>query len=61
MQEKIIIYSALTRLWGNKQTTRIPHGSLAANGSGKMGDFTPEALAYICSLGATHVWYIGLL
>ena len=61
MQEKIIIYSALTRLWGNKQTTRIPHGSLTANGSGKMGDFTPEALAYIRSLGATHVWYIGLL
>ena len=61
MQEKIIIYSALTRLWGNKQTTRIPHGSLAANGSGKMRDFTPEALAYIRSLGATHVWYIGLL
>ena len=61
MQEKIIIYSALTRLWGNKQTTRKPNGSLAENGSGKMGDFTPEALAYIRSLGATHVWYIGLL
>lgn len=61
MQEKIIIYSALTRLWGNKQTTRKPHGSLAENGSGKMGDFSPEALAYIRSLGATHVWYIGLL
>ena len=61
MQEKIIIYSALTRLWGNKQTTRKFHGSLAENGSGKMGDFSPEALAYIRSLGATHVWYIGLL
>ena len=61
MQEKIIIYSALTRLWGNKQTTRKPHGSLAENGSGKLRDFSPEALAYIRSLGATHVWYIGLL
>ena len=61
MQEKIIIYSALTRLWGNKQTTRKPHGSLAENGAGKMRDFTPEALAYIRSLGATYVWYIGLL
>lgn len=61
MQEKIIIYSALTRLWGNKQTTRKPHGSLAENGAGKMGDFSPEALTYIRSLGATHVWYIGLL
>lgn len=61
MQEKIIIYSALTRLWGNKQTTRKPNGSLVENGSGKLRDFTPEALAYIRSLGATHVWYIGLL
>ena len=61
MQEKIIIYSALARLWGNKQTTRKPHGSLAENGSGKLRDFTPEALAYIRNLGATHVWYIGLL
>ena len=61
MQEKIIIYSALARLWGNKQTTRKPHGSRAENGSGKLRDFTPEALAYIRSLGATHVWYIGLL
>ena len=61
MQEKIIIYSALTRLWGNKQTTRKPHGLLIENGSGKLRDFSPEALAYIRSLGATHVWYIGLL
>ena len=61
MQEKIIIYSALTRLWGNKQTTRKPHGSLAENGSGKLRDFTSEALAYIRSLGTTHIWYIGLL
>ena len=61
MQQKIVIYSALTRLWGNKNTTRQPHGTLSENGSGKLRDFTPEALAYIRSLGATHVWYIGLL
>ena len=61
MQQKIVIYSALTRLWGNKNTTHQPHGTLSENGSGKLRDFTPEALAYIRSLGATHVWYIGLL
>ena len=61
MQQKIVIYSTLTRLWGNKNTTRQPYGTLSANGSGKLRDFTPEALAYIRSLGATHVWYIGLL
>ena len=58
---KPIIYSVLTRLWGNPLTTRRVHGTLSENGSGKLSDFTPEALAYIRSLGATHIWYIGLL
>ena len=58
---KPIIYSVLTRLWGNPSTTRRAHGTLSENGSGKLSAFTSEALSYIKSLGATHVWYIGLL
>ena len=58
---KPIIYSVLTRLWGNPSTTRRVHGTLSENGSGKLSTFTSEALSYIKSLGATHVWYIGLL
>ena len=58
---KIVIYSVLPRLWGNKTQDLKVGGTLRENGSGKLSDFTPEALSYIRSLGATHVWYIGLL
>lgn len=58
---KPFIYAVLPRLWGNDSTTRIPGGSLSENGAGRLSRFTPEALAYIRSLGASHVWYIGLL
>ena len=58
---KIVIYSVLPRLWGNKTKNLKVGGTLSENGSGKLSDFTPEALAYIRSLGATHIWYIGLL
>ena len=61
MSKKLIIYSVLTRLWGNPSTRRVPHGTLTENGAGKLSAFTPEALQYIRSLGATHVWFIGLL
>lgn len=59
--DKIVIYSVLTRLWGNKSKHPRPSGTLAENGSGKFSSFTKEALAYIRSLGTTHVWYIGVL
>ena len=58
---KIVIYSVLPRLWGNKTQDLKVGGTLRENSSGKLSDFTPEALSYIRSLGATHVWYIGLL
>ena len=59
--DKIVIYSVLTRLWGNEVKHPRPSGTLAENGSGKFSSFTKEALAYIRSLGTTHVWYIGVL
>ena len=59
--DKTVIYSVLTRLWGNKSKHPRPSGTLAENGSGKFSSFTKEALAYIRSLGTTHVWYIGVL
>ena len=52
---KIVIYSVLPRLWGNKTKNLKVGGTLSENGSGKLSDFTPEALAYIRSLGATHI------
>ena len=59
--EKIIIYQVFTRLFGNRNPRCTSNGSLAENGCGKMNDFTPQALKEIKKLGATHIWYTGVL
>ncbi|MBR4643759.1 MAG: alpha-amylase family protein [Bacteroidaceae bacterium] len=57
----MIIYQVLTRLFGNDKTQLIPNGTKKQNGCGKMSDFTLKALEEIRSLGATHVWYTGII
>jgi glycosidase len=57
----MIIYQVFTRLFGNICTTRKPNGSLRDNGCGKLTDFTPKALQAIRQLGATHIWYTGII
>lgn len=57
----IIIYQLLPRLFGNNNPTCIPNGTIEQNGCGKMNDITPAALRAIRQLGATHVWYTGLI
>ncbi len=59
--QKIVIYQVLPRLFGNENRTCQPWGDRQTNGCGRMADFTPRALDQIRSLGATHVWYTGLL
>lgn len=59
--EKIIIYQVLPRLFGNRNTSRIANGSIAENGCGKMNDFSDATLRKITALGATHVWYTGII
>lgn len=61
MSERIVIYSALARLWGNRVTTPVISGTLEENGSGKLSDWDEQALAYIKSLGCTHLWLIGVI
>ncbi|EJX07365.1 glycosidase [gut metagenome] len=58
---KIIIYQVFTRLFGNDNTHRIPNGSIEENGCGKLADFTLKALNEIKKLGATHIWYTGII
>ena len=57
----MIIYQVLTRLFGNDKTQCLPNGTKAQNGCGKMSDFTHKALEEIRSLGATHIWYTGII
>lgn len=57
---KIVVYQVFTRLFGNKDTTNKPWGTLEENGVGKFNDFTADALDAIKELGVTHVWYTGV-
>lgn len=58
---KLIIYQVFTRLFGNNHNHCIYNGSLEENGCGKMADFTGKALDEIKKLGATHIWYTGII
>lgn len=59
--EKLIIYQVLPRLFGNRSKPCKPNGTIEDNGCGKLNDFTPEVLQKIKKLGATHVWYTGVV
>ncbi|MBS1488750.1 MAG: alpha-amylase family protein [Bacteroidetes bacterium] len=58
---KIIIYQMMTRLFGNKNATNKPYGTVAENGVGKFNDITGAALKGIKELGVSHVWYTGVI
>ena len=60
-ENKLIIYQVFTRLFGNNNNHCINNGSITENGCGKMADFTAKALGEIKKLGATHIWYTGIL
>ena len=58
---KIILYQIFTRLYGNRNTTRKPGGTIEENGCGKMNDFTPTVLKQIRQMGVSHIWYTGVI
>lgn len=60
-KRKIVIYQVFTRLFGNLNNHCTYNGDLIDNGCGKMADFTPKALQEIAQLGATHIWYTGVI
>lgn len=59
-EKKIVVYQVFTRLFGNKNTTNKPWGTIEENGVGKFNDFTDKALNEIKNLGVTYVWYTGV-
>ncbi len=61
MDQKPVIYQLLPRLFTNTNNHCVPNGTYAQNGSGKMNDITDTVLAGIKELGATHVWYTGII
>lgn len=50
-----------TRLFGNRNATEKPWGTVVENGVGKMNDFDDATLRRIKRLGATHVWFTGVV
>src|SRR5574344_296077 len=61
MNKKIIIYQVLTRLFGNRNTSRKGYGTIAENGCGKMNDFNSQINQKIKDMGVTHIWFTGLI
>jgi glycosidase len=59
-QGKPVIYQIFTRLYGNKNSTNKPWGTIEENGVGKFNDIDATALKSIKDLGVTHVWYTGV-
>ncbi|GGN03186.1 alpha-amylase family protein [Shewanella xiamenensis] len=57
---KPVVYQIFTRLYGNKNTTNKPWGTISENGVGKFNDIDDTALKSIKDLGVTHVWYTGV-
>lgn len=60
VQAKPVVYQIFTRLYGNKNTTNKPWGTIEQNGVGKFNDIDAVALKSIKELGVTHVWYTGV-
>jgi len=59
--QKIVIYQLLPRLFGNKNNSNIPYGTIEQNGSGKFNDITDKALEGLKELHVNYVWYTGAL
>lgn len=58
---KPVIYQLLPRLFTNYTSDPVPDGTIEQNGSGKLNLITPTILKQIRELGATHVWYTGVI
>ena len=58
---KPIIYQLFPRLFGNYNETRKHNGTKEENGCGRFVDINERALQAIVDLGATHVWYTGVI
>ena len=61
MINKPIIYQLFPRYFANYNETRKHNGTKEENGCGRFADINERALKSIAELGATHVWYTGVI
>ena len=55
VDNKLIIYQMLPRLFGNKVALNKTYGTIQENGCGKFNDINDLALTKIKDLGVSHV------
>lgn len=60
-KKKAIIYQLMPRWFTNCNGHCIPNGSISQNSCGKFNDIDEAKLRSIKSLGATHVWFTGII
>lgn len=60
-ENKMVIYQVFPRWFGNLRPSPVKNGTIAENGVGKFSAFTAVALGEIKKLGATHIWYTGVI
>jgi glycosidase len=60
-EKKAIIYQLMPRWFTNLNENCTPNGTIRQNGCGKFNDIDESKLRSIKSLGATHVWYTGVI
>jgi glycosidase len=61
VNNKLIIYQIMTRLFANENTTNLKWGTIEQNGVSKFNDINNAALQSIKKMGVTHVWYTGVI
>lgn len=59
--QKIVIYQLLPRTFANFCSTRKNNGTIEENGCGKFNLIGTKVLREIKALGATHVWFTGVI
>jgi len=59
--QKVVVYQMFTRLFGNSETNNVIWGTAEENGVGKFSDISQTALTALKELGATHIWYTGVI
>ena len=59
--KKTIIYQLMPRWFTNSKEHCTPNGSITENGCGKFNDIDESKLRSIKSLGASHVWFTGII
>jgi len=59
--KKVIIYQLMPRWYTNINEKCVPNGTIRQNGCGKFNEIDESKLRSIKSLGATHVWYTGII